>query len=464
LKRLARVATFATIAALLVVSACTSKSSTTASAGSSGAASAGPVTVSAQASDGAHADLIAAKLSTYQAKPLKAAGDPVVIGYTNTEGDPGLSVPEDREGVQAALDFYNNQLGGVGGDPATGKVGRPLKLETCPHTLTPTEAQACGVRIAQAKPSVILVGIEPFTSVLAPAWTGIPVVNAVPIDPADFTTPGFFATGNGCAATAGDITQAIADGSKSIVYLTQQNGGAGEFCESFASKVVQAAQKDHPDLQYHAISFEAGLADLTAPLQSALDLHPDAITVPLADTDCNRVWKSLTQLGYTGRLYNAFTCQNSEFMDANKDFLTATQDRTTFRFEHFLTQRPDLLPAGSLERAELETQNALFDAANPGKTASYFRSQGFANGMFIANVIDAAAQTGTVDSASITAVLKTPTLHLFGSNAMTCGTLASKPSLCNLVGIMYRYNKDGFSLAKTENPIQLAPVLTKAGL
>ena len=74
-----------------------------------------------------------------EAKPLKAAGDPIVIGFQNPEGDPAGSFPEYRFGAEAAVGYINNELGGIGADLAAGKPGRPIKLEVCSMLINPTE-------------------------------------------------------------------------------------------------------------------------------------------------------------------------------------------------------------------------------------------------------------------------------------------------------------------------------------
>ena len=105
---------------------------------------------------GAGASKYIADVLCAETKPLKAAGDPVVIGVQNPEGDPNGSFPEYSLATQAAADYINNELGGIGGDPSKGVAGRPIKIELCKMAITPADSQRCANELAGKKPYVVL--------------------------------------------------------------------------------------------------------------------------------------------------------------------------------------------------------------------------------------------------------------------------------------------------------------------
>ena len=64
-----------------------------------------------------------------------AEGEPIIIGLQNPEGDPNGSFPEYSAAVQAAVDYINTELGGLG--------GRPIELEICKTAISPDDSQRC---------------------------------------------------------------------------------------------------------------------------------------------------------------------------------------------------------------------------------------------------------------------------------------------------------------------------------
>ena len=89
-------------------------------------------------------------------KPLKAEGDPIIIGFQNPQGDPAGSFPEYTDVAEAAVKYINEELGGLGGNPSKGKAGRPIKLETCFMAINPADSQKCANELAGKKPFVVL--------------------------------------------------------------------------------------------------------------------------------------------------------------------------------------------------------------------------------------------------------------------------------------------------------------------
>ena len=90
-------------------------------------------------------------------KPLKAEGEPIVIGFQNPQGDPNGSFPEYTTAIEAAAKYINEELGGLGSNPSEGRAGRPIQLETCFMAINPADSQKCANELAGKNPFVVVV-------------------------------------------------------------------------------------------------------------------------------------------------------------------------------------------------------------------------------------------------------------------------------------------------------------------
>ena len=121
----------------VAATATTAKAADTTAAKAAGAGGVSPACkpdASIDATEGKNAGQFTADIACAATKPLKAAGDPIVIGVQNPQGDPNGSFPEYSSAIDAASKYINEELGGIGGDVSAGKVGRPVKAPVylCP--------------------------------------------------------------------------------------------------------------------------------------------------------------------------------------------------------------------------------------------------------------------------------------------------------------------------------------------
>ncbi len=249
------------------------------------------------------------------AKPLKAAGDPVVIGFQNPEGDPAGSFPEYRVGAEAAVGYINNELGGIGADLVAGKPGRPIKLEVCSMLITPTDSTKCANELAAKKPFMVFSSLNFFGNHFATYNAAkIPVIVGTPISPADFTSPGTYAIGGGggCLGVhTGLIEFATNDLKGQRVAVPWANTPPGVFCYNDLEKkplnVLNGATpaKDNtaaltqPKLVHIGVPILPGQADVTPQAQQVLDFKPDVIVFSAQGADCWTFVNALGKLGWT---------------------------------------------------------------------------------------------------------------------------------------------------------------------
>ena len=163
--------------------------------------------------DGEGAEEWAAALEAAETSPLAADDslEPFVIGLPNLEGEPAGTFPDVGEGAQAAVQFINEKLGGIGADLEAGTPGRPIELMYCAHQVDQNEAQACANEIAGANPNVVMIGVDFFTPLMYPLFADFPVVETLPIFIADFDQPGVVSPFGGCPTAFPSSAQMIAE-------------------------------------------------------------------------------------------------------------------------------------------------------------------------------------------------------------------------------------------------------------
>ena len=111
---------------------------------------------SIDAVEGKNAGQFTADIQCAAEKPLKAEGEPIVIGFQNHQGDPNGSFPEMPTLAEAAVKYINEELGGLGSNVSEGRPGRPIQLETCFMAVNPADSQKCANELAGKDPFAVV--------------------------------------------------------------------------------------------------------------------------------------------------------------------------------------------------------------------------------------------------------------------------------------------------------------------
>ena len=113
-----------------------------------------------------------------------ASGDPIRIGYINQDGGSIVVSSTHDDGVDFAVQFINEQAGGIG--------GRPIEIVQCFIANAEEEGQQCGQQFANDDSIVAVIsgptvtGTQSFYAALAESK---PVVHGVSVNPVDTTQP-----------------------------------------------------------------------------------------------------------------------------------------------------------------------------------------------------------------------------------------------------------------------------------
>jgi len=228
---------------------------------------------------------------------VAAIGEPVVLGMVNQENTPVGSFPELSAAVQAAADFVNDNLGGVG--------GRPIEIEVCNTDFSAEGSTACGQRFAEAGYPAVLGGIDVFGNAIdVLADNGIPFAGGIPISTQSMTSPNSFQWSGGtwaaAVAFADWASRELGAESVSIVY-----GEFGSIADAAADgQAVLEARGVRTQLVPHPII----ATDLTSPLTAAMASNPDAIVVLTADTGCKAAFDAVRVLAIEVPMFYTGAC------------------------------------------------------------------------------------------------------------------------------------------------------------
>lgn len=287
---------------------------TTAAAAGGGSAGCPAIDSSIDAQEGNGAGRFISDLTCADKKPLKATGDPIVVGFQNPEGDPNGSFPEFTLAAQAAVNYINNELGGLGADIQNGKPGRPIQLEVCKMVISPDDSQRCANELLTKKPFVTFSSINFFGNQF-PIYAAAkePVIVITPITVGDFTTAGVYSIGGGggCLGVhTGLVDFATSDLKGKKIAVPWADTPPGVVCyydlENKPLDVLQGVVKGSsakagsiPDLTHMGVPIKPATPDVTPEVTQVLDFKPDVILFSAQGADCWNLVNGLGRLGWT---------------------------------------------------------------------------------------------------------------------------------------------------------------------
>ena len=264
--------------------------------------------------EGDGAQRFVSDLACTDAKPLKAEGEPIVIGFQNPEGDPNGSFPEASAGARAAVEYINNELGGLGADVQNGKPGRPIRLEVCKMAISPDDSQRCANELIAKKPQLVESLVNFFGNHFPIyAAANIPVVVGTPITIGDYTSPNVYAIGGGGGCLGqhtGLVYYATQDLKAKRVAVPWADTPPGVVCYydleakplDVLKGTVESTSKlagSIPDLEYLGVPIKPSTPDVTPQVTQILDFKPDAIIFSAQGADCWNFVATLGRLGWT---------------------------------------------------------------------------------------------------------------------------------------------------------------------
>lgn len=217
-------------------------------------------------------------------------GEPIVVGFVNTEGSPLASVPELRFGSEAAREYINTELDGIR--------GRPIRFEVCITDSTPESSTACANQMVERKVVAVLGGVDLGSAAALPILkaAGIPYLATTPLLPADFTTDGAFTLDPGGLAVAASAAYAVDELNAQRVSVLHDDSPQGrQLAEAFVRPAL--VRSGIPADSIELFAEKADAADLAPAVAAATQAKPDAIIVVFAPPACARIMQAFGSLG-----------------------------------------------------------------------------------------------------------------------------------------------------------------------
>jgi branched-chain amino acid transport system substrate-binding protein len=269
----------AVVALALTAAACGSSSKgtsagvpATTAAGAATTAAAGGTTTTAAAAGGA---------TTTGATPLDKAGaaddslPKLKIGFINQEAGSAGTYPENKAAAEAAVQFINKELGGVG--------KHAIELDECVTDGTVASSQKCAQQMVNDKVTFVTGGLDNnmqgWYPILDPA--GVPVIGGIPVAGADFNAAnGYFFVGGGATTYPGLAAYIIMfmPNVKKVGVLANDTPGAAAALP-LVTKPLQAK-----GVTVSNVKVPVSQADWLAPFASVKD--NDAVAVLVGSANC----------------------------------------------------------------------------------------------------------------------------------------------------------------------------------
>ncbi len=383
-------------------------------------------------------------------EPLEAEGEPILIGVQNHEGDPAGSFPEYTEAIEAAADFINSELGGMGADMLNRVPGRPIEIEVCAMPVNPADSQRCANELAGSDPFAVLSTINFFGNHF-PVYeaAGVPVVVGTPISVADFTSPGVYSigAGGGCLGVhTGMVEFAATDLEGQRIGVPWADTPPGVVCYyDLEAKPLNVLSGDEegssdragsiPDLEHIGVPIVPATPDMTPQVTEVLGFDPDVVIFSAQGADCWNFVDTMGRLGWTPEeipLVLSGACLDLDALEAAGDLANGI---------YFINSSGTLNTEPSLIEGELDAFEAMVYQTKSDEygLAADQRGKGFATqGWNSMMAFWELSQDVVLDGNELTQdtfveeISTTENQHLFGSTPIGCAT-APEPyvAVCN---------------------------------
>lgn len=358
---------------------------------------------------------------------VEASGAPVKVGLINVEGGQTVSSPASREAAEAAAQYANDYLGGIG--------GRPIELVPCLTLGTPESSTSCANELA-GNDEVVAVALATDTSsdLIVPVVTGagIPYVTGVGPSRADLTTPGSFAITGGAITQYGGLAgHAKESGYEKVTLIAMNISGITVGIDEFA---VPAFEQAGVDLD--VVYADPGTADMTPTVTSALQDDPDAIAILGSDPFCAATLLAVQAVGAANLdIFGSGRCASDQVVDvAPPDVL----DRMTI-INFYYTGADE--PGGRL-------YNDIIERYAPGTDGSGTNASGYVALLGLVRATAAADLDGDVSRETVMDALLTShesPLPLTAGETFSCdGSVVEEyPGACSAVYTVSTIDEDG---------------------
>jgi branched-chain amino acid transport system substrate-binding protein len=368
-----------------------------------------------------------------------ATGKPLSIFFFDEEGaSAAASSPESYQAAEAAVDYVNNNLGGV--------KGRPLKLTHCESLGTPDSVINCANQAVDDKPDVVIKGVDVAGGSAVPIVTGAGIayvtLNAGSPDEVDHNLA-FSLTSGFAAQFAPVAAYAKTKGYKSLgVIYTNVQPLSTPLNGPFASLLAKDG------ISYVPEPVDITAADVTSQYNALVAKHVGAILIVTTLAQCTASLQARSSLSDSTPLFMSSSCDVPSALSAVSSSAT---NGTIFAF-----QDTSAVPSDTDTKTYLQAMKTYEPSANVGS----FAPSAFESVIDFYRAMMTAPDPATLDAASVATTLKTAKnipLFMGGGETFNCSEtfFAGESSVCTGAAFLASYNGGTFSLVGSYNAAQL---------
>jgi branched-chain amino acid transport system substrate-binding protein len=412
----------------LVAAGCSSSSSST-----------GAATPASSATSSASAAATSSSPSALGTSVASSSAKPLNIFFFDEEGaSAAASSPESFQAAEAAVDYVNNNLGGV--------KGRPLKLTHCESLGTPDSVINCANQAVDDKPDVVIKGVDVAGGSAVPIVTGagIAYVTLNAGSPDEVAHNLAFSLTSGFAAQFAPVAAyAKTKGYKSLgVIYTNVQPLSTPLNGPFASLLGKDG------ISYVPEPVDITAADVTSQYNALVAKHVGAILVVTTLAQCTASLQARSSLSDSTPLFMSSSCDVPSALSAVSASAT---NGAVFAF-----QDTSAVPTDADTKTYLQAMKTYEPSANVGS----FAPSSFESVVDFYRAMMTASDPATLDATSVAATLKTAKnipLFMGGGETFNCSEtyFTGESSVCTGAAFLANYNGGTFSLVGSYNAAQL---------
>ena len=370
----------------------------------------------------------------------KATGEPIRIGFVNSEGG-AFSVPELRVGNEVAATYINDQLGGV--------KGRPLEVSRCTTDGSPEASIDCANQLVEEGVVAVVEGTDLGGDAMLPilADAGIPLVGHVQFGPGRMFDDNSYYFGAAALAYGAAALQFYADeGAESISWFLPDEPSSHAFTDA-----VLEPTSDQLGIDYATVYYDAASPNWAVLAATAVSERADVSgSIAATDAQCAEMIGALRDAGYQGRILAASCVGLYEAL--GEDAVGVDTDA-----DHW--HPGDAASAPADKRAELEEYAAVMQAAGEDDLVSGNAIITFADMINLSRIMGTI--DGPVDGAAVAGALRaTKDFDSYAGPTISCDrSVIPGNSACSTDLLFFQVQDDGSVEAVTDDYVDVTGLL-----
>ena len=355
--------------------------------------------------------------------PADDSLEPVKIGYFNQQGGAVEVTHTNIDGVNNAVQYINEEAGGIG--------GRPLEVVTCYVANAEEEGQQCGQEFANDDSIVAVlsgptfIGTESFYAALAGSK---PVIHGVSVSPADTVQDTAAVLYGGAKYILAPYATFARDtlGTQTAALIYPQGAGQDEGAEG------QATAFEAAGIPTEVVSYPADTPDLTVPLLAAGAQDVDLVMPVINPNDCVKFQQAIEQLGIPDeKVLASPICIQQAVAEA----LPNGQPQWYYAVASSLSIDPT-------DPSVPPYTDILTAHGNEAMIGDPWILVGFGQTMTLAKFLNAVGPDDLTPDAVVDQMKAFEGPLILGSPVLQCGKYPEAPGVCNDYTQFYKFNGD----------------------